>query len=80
MSPINQLINYMNDCAEVIEGQQMTARCFNDFVCYNGRKSCNLYKTVQVCYWSNQWNGSEYNTPDAIQNADYKMINTNQKW
>lgn len=76
----DQLINYMNDCADIIEGQSMTARCFNDFVCYNRRTSCNLYKTVQVCYWSNQWNNSEYNTPDAIKNAGYKMINTNQKW
>lgn len=76
----DQLINYMNDCAKIIEDQSMTARCFNDFVCYNGRTSCNLYKTVQVCYWSNQWNNSEYNTPDAIKNAGYKMINTNQKW
>lgn len=76
----NQLINYMNDCADVIEGQSMVARCFNDFVCYNKRTTCNLYKTVQVCYWSNQWNGSEYNTPDVIQNAGYTMINTNQKW
>lgn len=76
----NQLINYMNDCADVIEGQSMVARCFNDFVCYNKRTTCNLYKTVQVCYWSNQWNGSEYNTPDTIKNAGYKMINTNQKW
>ena len=76
----NQLINYMNDCAGVIEGQSMVARCFNDFVCYNKRTACNLYKTVQVCYWSNQWNGSEYNTPDVIQNAGYTMINTNQKW
>ena len=76
----NQLINYMNDCAGIIEGQSMTARCFNDFVCYNNRSDCNLYKTVQVCYWSNQWNGSEYNTPDVIQAAGYKMINTSQKW
>ena len=76
----NQLISYMNDCADVIEGQSMVARCFNDFVCYNKRTTCNLYKTVQVCYWSNQWNGSEYNTPDVIQNAGYTMINTNQKW
>lgn len=76
----NQLINYMNDCADVIEGQSMVARCFNDFVCYNKRTTCNLYKTVQVCYWSNQWNGSEYNTPDVIQNDGYTMINTNQKW
>ena len=76
----NQLIDYMNDCADIIEGQSMTARCFNDFVCYNRRTDCNLYKTVQVCYWSNQWNNSEYNTPDAIKNAGYKMINTNQKW
>lgn len=76
----NQLIDYMNDCADVIEGQSMVARCFNDFVCYNKRTTCNLYKTVQVCYWSNQWNGSEYNTPDVIQNAGYTMINTNQKW
>ena len=76
----DQLINYMNDCADIIEGQSMTARCFNDFVCYNRRTDCNLYKTVQVCYWSNQWNNSEYNTPDAIKNAGYKMINTNQKW
>ena len=76
----DQLINYMNDCADIIEGQSMTARCFNDFVCYNRRTDCNLYKTVQVCYWSNQWNNSEYNTPDVIKNAGYKMINTNQKW
>ncbi len=76
----DQLIGYMNDCAEIIEARSMTARCFNDFVCYNNRTSCDLYKTVQVCYWSNQWNGSEYNTPDAIKNAGYKMINTNQKW
>lgn len=76
----NHLISYMNDCADVIEGQSMVARCFNDFVCYNKRTTCNLYKTVQVCYWSNQWNGSEYNTPDVIQNAGYTMINTNQKW
>ena len=77
----DQLISYMNDCADIIEKQYgMTARCFNDFVCYNRRTDCNLYKTVQVCYWSNQWNGSEYNTPDAIKNAGYKMINTNQKW
>ena len=39
-----------------------------------------LSKTVEVCYWSNQWNGSEYNTPDVIKNAGYKLINTNQKW
>lgn len=76
----NQLINYMNDCADVIETESMTARCFNDFVCYNHRTDCNLYKTVEVCYWSNQWNGSEYNTPDVIKNAGYKLINTNQKW
>lgn len=76
----NQLINYMNDCAGVIETEGMTARCFNDFVCYNHRSSCNLSKTVEVCYWSNQWNGSEYNTPDVIKNAGYKLINTNQKW
>ena len=76
----NQLINYMNDCATIIEGQGMTARCFNDFVCYNHRTTCNLFKTVEVCYWSNQWNNSEYNTPDVIKNAGYKMINTNQKW
>lgn len=76
----NQLINYMNDCADVIETESMTARCFNDFVCYNHRSTCNLYKTVEVCYWSNQWNGSEYNTPDVIKNAGYKLINTNQKW
>lgn len=77
----DQLISYMNDCADIIEKQYgMTARCFNDFVCYNRRTSCNLYKTVQVCYWSNQWNNSEYNTPDVIKNAGYKMINTNQKW
>ena len=76
----DQLISYMNDCADIIEGQSMTARCFNDFVCYNRRTDCNLYKTVQVCYWSNQWNNSEYNTPDVIKNAGYKMINTNQKW
>lgn len=76
----DQLIAYMNDCAGIIEAESMTARCFNDFVCYNRRSDCNLYKTVQVCYWSNQWNGSEYNTPDAIKNAGYKMINTNQKW
>ena len=53
---------YMNDCAGIIEAESMTARCFNDFVCYNRRSDCNLYKTVQVCHWSNQWNGSEYNT------------------
>ena len=76
----NQLINYMNDCADVIETESMTARCFNDFVCYNRRTACNLYKTVEVCYWSNQWNDSEYNTPDVIKNAGYKLINTNQKW
>lgn len=76
----NQLINYMNDCAAVIETESMTARCFNDFVCYNRRTSCNLSKTVEVCYWSNQWNNSEYNTPDVIKNAGYKLINTNQKW
>lgn len=76
----NQLINYMNDCAGVIETEGMTARCFNDFVCYNHRSSCNLSKTVEVCYWSNQWSGSEYNTPDVIKNAGYKLINTNQKW
>ena len=76
----NQLINYMNDCADVIETESMTARCFNDFVCYNRRTSCNLSKTVEVCYWSNQWNGSEYNTPDVIKNSGYKLINTNQKW
>lgn len=76
----NQLINYMNDCADVIETESMTARCFNDFVCYNRRTSCNLSKTVEVCYWSNQWNSSEYNTPDVIKNAGYKLINTNQKW
>ena len=76
----DQLVSYMNDCAKIIEDKSMTARCFNDFVCYNKRTSCDLYKTVQVCYWSNQWNGSEYNTPDVIKNAGYKMINTSQKW
>ncbi len=76
----NRLINYMNDCAKVIENGGMTARCFNDFVCYNKRTTCDLYKTVEVCYWSNQWNGSEYNTPDVISAAGYEMINTSQKW
>ena len=75
-----QLIDYMNACAEIIENAGMTARCFNDFVCYNNRTSCDLKKRVQVCYWSNQWNGSEYNTVDVINNAGYKLINTNQKW
>lgn len=76
----NQLIDYMNACAEIIENAGMTARCFNDFVCYNNRTSCDLKKSVQVCYWSNQWNGSEYNTVDVINDAGYKLINTNQKW
>lgn len=76
----DQLINYMNDCAGIIEAESMTARCFNDFVCYGRRTDCALYKTVEVCYWSNQWNGSVYNTADAIKNAGYKLINTNQKW
>ena len=76
----NQLISYMNDCAKIIEDAKMTARAFNDFVCYNNRNSCNLYKTVEICYWSNQWNGSEYNTAKVIKNAGYKLINTNQKW
>ena len=40
----NQLINYMNACAEIIENAGMTARCFNDFVCYNNRTSCDLKK------------------------------------
>lgn len=76
----DQLISYMNDCAKIIEDAKMTARAFNDFVCYNKRTSCNLYKTVEICYWSNQWNGSEYNTAKVIKNAGYKLINTNQKW
>lgn len=76
----SQLINYMNACADIIENAGMTARCFNDFVCYNGRKTCDLKASVQVCYWSNQWNGSEYNTVDVINDAGYKLINTNQKW
>lgn len=76
-----KLIRYMNDCADVIESQEMVARCFNDFVCYQGNTDCDLYKTVQVCYWSNQWgNNQYYTTPDTIKNAGYKMINTNQKW
>lgn len=76
-----KLIHYMNDCADVIESQGMVARCFNDFVCYQGNTDCGLYKTVQVCYWSNQWgNNQYYTTPDTIKNAGYKMINTNQKW
>lgn len=76
----NQLIDYMNACAEIIENAGMTARCFNDFVCYNGRTTRDLKASVQVCYWSNQWNGSEYNTVDVINNAGYNLINTNQKW
>lgn len=76
----NQLINYMNACAEIIENAGMTARCFNDFVCYNNRTSCDLKKSVQVCYWSNQWTNSQYNTASVIKNAGYKLINTNQKW
>ena len=76
----DQLISYMNDCAKIIEDAKMTARAFNDFVCYNNRTSCSLYKTVEICYWSNQWNNSVYNTAEAIKNAGYKLINTNQKW
>lgn len=75
-----QLIDYMNACAEIIENAGMTARCFNDFVCYNNRTSCDLKKSVQVCYWSNQWTNSQYNTASVIKNAGYKLINTNQKW
>lgn len=75
-----QLVAYMNACAGIIKEQGMTARCFNDFVCYNHRSSCDLDQDVQVCYWSNQWNGSEYNTPDVIASAGYQMINTSQKW
>lgn len=75
-----KLINYMNACAEIIENAGMTARCFNDFVCYNGRKTCGLKASVQVCYWSNQWTNSQYNTASVIKNAGYKLINTNQKW
>lgn len=70
----------MNACAEIIENAGMTARCFNDFVCYNGRKTCGLKASVQVCYWSNQWTNSQYNTASVIKNAGYKLINTNQKW
>ena len=76
----NRLINYMNACVAIIESAGMTARCFNDFVCYNHATTCDLKKSVQVCYWSNQWNGSEYNTVDVINDAGYKLINTNQKW
>lgn len=76
----NQLINYMNACADIIENAGMTARCFNDFVCYNNRTSCDLKESVQVCYWSNQWTNSQYNTASVIKNAGYKLINTNQKW
>lgn len=76
----DQLINYMNACANIIENAGMTARCFNDFVCYNNRTSCDLKESVQVCYWSNQWTNSQYNTASVIKNAGYKLINTNQKW
>ncbi len=76
----SQLINYMNACADIIENAGMTARCFNDFVCYNNKTSCDLKKSVQVCYWSNQWTNSQYNTASVIKNAGYKLINTNQKW
>lgn len=76
----NQLINYMNACVAIIESAGMTARCFNDFVCYNHATTCDLKKSVQVCYWSNQWPNSQYNTVNAINNAGYNLINTNQKW
>lgn len=76
----NRLINYMNACVAIIESAGMTARCFNDFVCYNHATTCDLKKSVQVCYWSNQWPNSQYNTVNAINNAGYNLINTNQKW
>ena len=72
------LVSYMNDCAEVIENAGMTPRAFNDFVYYNGTPGVDT--GIQVCYWSNQWDGSPYVTADVIGNAGYTLINTNQNW
>ena len=79
--------NFMDSCADIItrtvtsvagsDNVKLTARCFNDFVRFNGNSGVNT--GIEVCYWSNQWANSEYQTAATLAN-DYKLINTNQNW
>lgn len=71
---------YINKCTAIIKGAGMTPRAFNDFLYYNSDYNTGVDKSVQVCYWSDQWTGSPYITAQSMKNQGHEMINTNSEW
>lgn len=57
--------DFVNNCIGIITstttsaGKPMTARCFNDAICYNNDSShCgSVSKNVEILYWGSGWSG-----------------------
>lgn len=71
---------YINKCAEIITNAGMTPRAFNDLLYYGSNYTTGVDKSVQVCYWSDQWSGSPYITARSMKEQGHQMINTNSEW
>lgn len=71
---------YINKCAAIIKNAGMTPRAFNDLLYYGSNYTTGVDKSVQVCYWSDQWSGSPYITARSMKEQGHQMINTNSEW
>ena len=71
---------YINKCAAIIKNAGMTPRAFNDLLYYGSNYTTGVDKSVQVCYWSDQWTGSPYITARSVKEQGHQMINTNSEW
>ena len=69
-------VNYLNAAAQVVINEGMTPRAFNDGIYYNDDTSFEVNPAIQVCYWSNGWDGYYVASADTISEAGHQMINT----
>lgn len=79
----------MNNCIGIITstttsaGKPMTARCFNDAICYNNDSShCgSVSKEVEILYWGSGWSGFSPANTSVLQKNDYtNLLNNNGAW
>ena len=69
-------VNYLNAAAQVVIYEGMTPRAFNDGIYYHNDTSFEVNPAIQVCYWSNGWDGYEVASAKTISEAGHQMINT----
>lgn len=68
---------YVNELAEMVLAAGMTPRAFNDGFYYNNDTSLAMNKNIQVCYWTNGWNGYSPAPASTIAAQGHELINTN---